>query len=179
MKLPSKKGAIYKKIKGFPLYRVCNDGSVWSFKMGFWMFLEGSLTGQGRIQVLLSNNKGVRRFQVHRLVLEAFVGPCPLGMQCCHWDDNPLNNKLSNLRWGTGKENMADRKRNGIRFTSPETVRKGETHYMTSFTEKQVKEIREERKTKKTPYYKMAARYGVSTTCIYHIVKRTRWKHVV
>lgn len=27
-----------------------------------------------------------RRVQVHRLVLEAFVGPCPPGMECRHLD---------------------------------------------------------------------------------------------
>ena len=41
---------------------------------------------------------------VHRLVLEAFVGPCPEGMCCRHFPDrDPSNNKLENLSWGTKK----------------------------------------------------------------------------
>lgn len=50
---------------------------------------------------------------VHRLVLEAFVGPCPDGMEGCHWDDDPKNNPLSNLRWDTLSANRHDMVRNG------------------------------------------------------------------
>jgi hypothetical protein len=50
---------------------------------------------------------------VHTLVLEAFVGPRPAGMQCCHYDDNPSNNNLANLRWDTDSANKFDSVRNG------------------------------------------------------------------
>lgn len=50
---------------------------------------------------------------VHRLVLAAFVGPCPTGMETLHWDDVPSNNHLSNLRYGTRSENKLDLVRNG------------------------------------------------------------------
>ena len=50
---------------------------------------------------------------VHHLVLEAFVGPRPEGMEACHWDDDPDNNNLSNLRWDTHSENSRDKIRNG------------------------------------------------------------------
>ncbi len=46
---------------------------------------------------------------VHRLVLAAFVGPCPEDMECRHLDGNPANNKLENLAWGTRKENQQDK----------------------------------------------------------------------
>lgn len=51
--------------------------------------------------------------KVHRLVLEAFVGPCPDGMECCHNNGIPGDNKLTNLRWGTRIENAADVRRHG------------------------------------------------------------------
>jgi hypothetical protein len=47
------------------------------------------------------------------LVLEAFVGPCPDGLEACHWDDDPTNNRLSNLRWDTSIANKRDMARNG------------------------------------------------------------------
>lgn len=50
---------------------------------------------------------------VHRLVLEAFVGPCPFGMEGCHGDGDPFNNKLDNLRWDTHQANMHDGIRHG------------------------------------------------------------------
>ena len=54
----------------------------------------------------------VRRL-VHRLVLEAFVGPCPTGMVACHSNDHGDDNRLGNLRWDTPAANEADKVRNG------------------------------------------------------------------
>lgn len=60
------------------------------------------------------NKGGVSAFpNVHTLVLLAFVGPCPGGMECCHNDGNPENNHVSNLRWGTRSENRRDAVRHG------------------------------------------------------------------
>ena len=50
---------------------------------------------------------------VHRLVMEAFVGPCPDGMIVCHADDDPTNNHLDNLRYATYAQNTADAIDNG------------------------------------------------------------------
>ena len=61
---------------------------------------------------LLRDGKQVDRY-VHHLVLEAFVGPCPPGMEGCHADDDRMNNHLSNLRWDTRSANILDRKLNG------------------------------------------------------------------
>ena len=59
--------------------------------------------------LILSKNNKKKRYSVHRLILEAFVGPCPKDMECRHLDGNKLNNKLNNLKLGTPKENQADR----------------------------------------------------------------------
>lgn len=50
---------------------------------------------------------------VHRLVLAAFVGPCPDGLIGCHYDGNPANNNVENLRWDTHAANTADTLRHG------------------------------------------------------------------
>lgn len=73
-------------------------------------------TSNGRHFVMLFTASGTPRRvnrKVHHLVLEAFVGPRPEGMECLHWDDNPSNNRLENLRWGTHSENTMDSIRNG------------------------------------------------------------------
>ena len=63
--------------------------------------------------VILSVNDVQDTRQVHRLVLEAFVGPCPPGMEACHGPAGLMDNSLSNLRWGTWSENAYDRVRDG------------------------------------------------------------------
>jgi HNH endonuclease len=50
---------------------------------------------------------GGKSFKIHRLVAEAFHGPAPFeGAVVMHLDENSANNRPSNLRWGTQKENM-------------------------------------------------------------------------
>lgn len=45
--------------------------------------------------------------KVHRAVCEAFYGPPPFdGAVVIHIDEDGLNNKYDNLKWGTQKENL-------------------------------------------------------------------------
>lgn len=75
----------------------------------------------GKRVVALCRDGAMRTEFVHRLVLSAFVGPCPAGHEACHRDDDGLNNSLSNLYWGTRSENMHDRVRNGRHHQSRKT----------------------------------------------------------
>lgn len=50
---------------------------------------------------------------VHRIVLDAFVGPRPSKVDVRHLDGNPTNNRLENLRYGTRSENNHDKKTHG------------------------------------------------------------------
>lgn len=70
----------------------------------------GSLGTSRHLHVVLA---GRSDRTVHSLVLEAFVGPCPPGMMARHLDDDPTNNSLGNLCWGTRSENSHDAVRNG------------------------------------------------------------------
>ena len=58
---------------------------------------------------------------VHHLVLLAFVGPRPDGLEVRHLDGNDLNNTLSNLVYGTSAENKADTKRHGRQYLGSRT----------------------------------------------------------
>ena len=65
-------------------------------------------TGYVRV-TLVDANRGKKRYaNIHSLVLEAFVGPRPDGLECCHNDGNRLNAELANLRWDTRSANTAD-----------------------------------------------------------------------
>lgn len=71
--------------------------------------------------VALCRGDGGRSFRVHRLVMEAFVGDLPEGMEVRHLDDDPDNNRLSNLVYGTRSENVLDRVRNGTHHMANRT----------------------------------------------------------
>lgn len=75
----------------------------------------------GRPIVSLSRNNEKCTKQVCRLVIEAFVGPCPRGMECCHNDGDPTNNHVSNLRWDTRSNNIYDAVRHGTHQMSSKT----------------------------------------------------------
>lgn len=74
---------------------------------------------RGRVLKLRTDRDGYLQFhaggkhrrilRVHRLVLLAFEGPAPEGAnEALHGDGNPLNNALTNLRWGSRSENAVD-----------------------------------------------------------------------
>ena len=64
----------------------------------------------GYLYLCLKQADGKKKMRLaHRLVLEAFVGPCPQGQEACHRDGNAANNELSNLRWDTHLANCQDR----------------------------------------------------------------------
>ena len=162
----------YRDIPGFPGYRVGNDGSVWSClaHRGTWMQMK-KLLKLGYVNHWLRND-GKRSWQkAHRLVLLAFVGPCPEGMEACHNDGNPANNVLSNLRWGTRQENMDDIKRHG-------RTTRGERSATAKLTEEQVLKIRLIRDSKAMRRQAVADLYGVSIQLIDAIAARKVWKHV-
>jgi hypothetical protein len=96
-------------IPGYHAYRyqVSDEGKIYSLLHK--RVIEPSINRGGYQNVLLSQGGRSKRVYVHRVVLEAFVGPCPEGMQACHCNGNPTDNRLENLRWDTPLENQADR----------------------------------------------------------------------
>lgn len=77
----------------------------------------GSKTGHLKVAIRMDGQ--YYHAWVHRLVLETFVGPCPPGHEALHGDGGPKDNRLSNLRWGTSKENSEDTIRHGVRRAVP------------------------------------------------------------
>lgn len=115
----------YRRIKGFPGYRVGDDGSVWSQlkvialgrPLGFvsvlgkeWIKLRHLIARKGYRQVTLRRDGESFQRAVHRLVLEAFIGLRPAGKECRHFPDrDPANNALANIAWGTRQQNEQDK----------------------------------------------------------------------
>ena len=103
---------VWKPIVGFEgRYEVSDKGRVRSLKFrgnGGLRVMKGSLNQSG--YRVLTLGKSRKQFRAHCLVLEAFVGPRPDGMEGCHGDGDKDNNALRNLRWDTPSGNAADRR---------------------------------------------------------------------
>lgn len=67
----------------------------------------------GHLTVSLSLNGKIVSRDVHRLVMEAFVGPCPAGQEVRHLNGNAADNRLDNLAYGTRQQNVRDMMRHG------------------------------------------------------------------
>lgn len=90
------------------LDRVTDRGRRWRGQM-----MTPTSMPRGYQVVSLWRNGKQETALVHRLVLFAFVGPEPEGMEGLHADGNPGNNSLSNLRWGTHSENQLEQVAHG------------------------------------------------------------------
>jgi len=103
------------RVKGFPRYRVLSTGVVYALPARPsdppWRKLPLKPHPSGYVKMALFCDGRARVASLHHLVLEAFVGPRPEGMQCRHLDGNKENNCQWNLRWGTPMENGQDRVR--------------------------------------------------------------------
>lgn len=178
----------YRTSKKYPGYRVGDDGSVWSCIVTRGRGLgkgSGVVPTIGRVWRRLKQTKrrknspylfvGLRQNRkqlsvyVHHLVLRAFVGPCPKGMEACHNDGNPTNNAATNLRWDTRKNNHADKKKHG-------TWQGGENHGMAKINQKIADEIRQEYASdRRATYEKIARARGLSRTTVFRIINRKSW----
>lgn len=95
----------WKPIPILPGYEATAQGDIRSVRV-----LKGNLQKGKPYQVVtLTDPQGkYRPYGVHRLVLMAFVGPCPEGKEACHRNGDGSDNRLENLYWGTHAENCAD-----------------------------------------------------------------------
>lgn len=135
MVVPTLPGERWLPVPGYEsLYLVSDHGRVYSVPR----IVEYGSRSVSRTGRMLKQGKGSRKdnhplvglcrgaqgrtIRVHTLVLTAFVGPCPEGMEACHGDDDPNNNHLSNLRWDTHQQNMCDKVRNGKHWQANKTT---------------------------------------------------------
>lgn len=108
----------------------------------------------------------------HRIVCEAFHGPCPSGMHVArHLDGDKLNNRADNLAWGTYAENMADARRHG---TDP----LGSRNAAAKLTESQVAQIKSLLTDTRGNRASLARRFGVSPSMVERIARGQNWTHV-
>ena len=121
------------------------------------------------LAVCLSHRRQPGRFLVHRLVLTAFVGPCPDGMEAAHINGCKTDNRLANLQWVTHRENESHKLLHGTHSI-------GEKNGCAKLTEADVRWIRDNYGP--LSYAKIARRFGVRRETIRDVVTRRNWNHV-
>lgn len=150
-------------IPGFSKYRVCAQGRVYG-PLGEKKptrdrdrYLRVSVIGDGGRRVTRS---------VHFLVALTFHGPRPDGLQIRHLDNDPSNNAPTNLAYGTGKENAADRRTAGTHVTS------------SVLTQEQVRQVYD-LLLRRVSLKAIAETFGVTPQMIGRIRRGKAWQHVL
>lgn len=123
-------------------------------------------------------------FNVHRLVLECFIGPPPRGTECNHKDGDKSNNSVSNLEWVTRKENATHKARLGLAAKGDghgmrihKGLVAGERNGRSVLSEDEVYDIRA-RYARGESIIKMAIEHGCSEAAMYSAATGRSWKHL-
>ncbi|MCH4543165.1 NUMOD4 domain-containing protein [Ochrobactrum sp. A-1] len=157
------------------LYEVSDMGRLRSIPRKYCSgrVLKASAAKNGYLMVSFTFPAMKRQYAyVHRVVAEAFIGPCPNGMEVCHCDGTRVNNQVENLRYGTRSSNALDRIEHGT--MNPQ---KGEAHYHSKLTDDDVRWIRQNKTA--MSQRKMAVLFGVSHNTIGYAIRGEWWRHVV
>lgn len=163
---------IWKVIPGLGLYEVSDHGRVRSLRRGAPMIMKPNKVGRGYHALSLWADGVAHRRYVHHLVLLAFIGPRPSGMEACHGDADITNNRLSNLRWDTHSANVRDTIRHG-NFTSP--APRGEANGAAKMTAERVSEARRLHAGGRS-IRSLAKQFRVSKPTMQSILRRITWK---
>ena len=156
-------------------YEISDIGGVKRVKPGrrthVGKILSACAGKSGYKRVILSKNGEKNMFLVHHLVTNAFIGPCPDGMQRNHIDGNSMNNRLENLEYVTPSENTLHAYRTGL-AVAPH----GEANGASKLTEVAVHKIR--RLLEEESQQAIADKFGVARRTINDIARGVTWFHL-
>jgi hypothetical protein len=176
----------WKKVNGYDDYEISNHGRARSFR---GKITKGPGNGPGtkrarmEIPVLMKPSMGKNGYYsvnvidrignqkacyIHRLVMDAFVGPCPSGYVVCHAPDpDKNNNHIGNLRYDTRRENSRDYLR----------VDDGRKNKIKKLSECEILDIRD-RLSRGESGKKIATLYSITPTSVSAIKNRKTWSHL-
>lgn len=152
-------------------YFVYPDGRVWSRHI--WAFMKPFVHSKGRYKgkaVIMFPNFHI---PLARLVLTVFRRPPKPGEEARHYHDRDLtNNHISNLRWGTPKQNQTDRVRHG-------TSNRGSGNPAAKIPEKHVLILRKRYANgEKDIVDRYAKRHKITKNAVWCAATGRKWKHL-
>ena len=162
-----------KQIPNFPNYSITKGGRVWSHKPKKW--LKPKLSSNGRY--LFVNLGRKHTCNIHRLVLETYVGPCPKGMECRHLNGNGQDNRLENLCWGTRSENRQDSIQHGTQ-PKPWLGKYGEQSPTSKLSNYQRRMILYQYATGLFSQNELAQEYKICRSVINHLIIGRSWPFI-
>lgn len=167
---------VWRPIPGFPRHEASSAGRIRSLDHTRSALRRGKLVAvriKGRVlaQHLSGRYLAVpvegRKQYVHTLVLMAFVGPRPEGMEACHSNGKRWDNRPGNLRWDTHANNNMERLAHG-------TLPMGDSHPKAKYRSEQLKRLFSTQMTDR----QIAEELGCSRDYVYRIRTGRKWKHL-
>lgn len=154
----------WRVIKDFPDYVVSNYGRVMKFKRKYIM--KQTLNSKGYSYARPNGHK----IFIHKLVMEAFYGPRPVGLEINHLDMDKTNNRLSNLEYCTRKDNAKHAIKNG----RGGYFKKGKNHIRAKLRDEDILRIRAlvSNGHSKSSVGRI---FNVKCSAIYNIIKGRTW----
>jgi hypothetical protein len=156
-------------VPNYPEYYASQSGQILSLKRQTKHIMKPIVSKDGHQYVFLYIDGIQHKTWVHRAVLSAWKGMPKHGEEGRHLDDNPTNNDIHNLEWGTRLENVNDKRING---GLPTGERSG-THVL---SESDVIDIR--KLHGQISLRDLARKFGVSHTAIRRAALGIKWSCV-
>ncbi len=159
------------------LYQVSDQGRIRRIAGGFGArvgrILRPCADRHGYLFVTLCRSGHRKTERIHTLVAEAFLGPCPAGLEVNHKYGIKDDNRGTELEYLTPSENV----KHTYRVLGRKPVR-GEAQGRAKLTDDSVREIRRLYAKGGITQHALAERHSVSGVTIQRIIRRERWVHV-
>lgn len=155
-----------KPVPSCPGYFASEDGHI--YRNG--RPLKAQSNGRGYLKIKVSVENVQWDEYIHRMVCEAYHGPCPPDHECRHLDGIRPNNIPTNVQWATKAINESDKLPHG-------TLQRGERNGISKLSEWMVIEARI-LAANGCSVKEIARDWGVGYQGLKDAVFGRRWKHV-